>query len=47
LEIYYNWKGQICSEGNAGALIDDNINNCYPGCKKHGVDFYWSYGLEN
>jgi hypothetical protein len=46
IDTYHHWKGVICKEVGAQALIDDNIDQCYPGCEMHGIDFYYSYGLK-
>jgi hypothetical protein len=36
-EYYVNWKGATCKKNRLPILIDDDIGNTQPGCKKHGI----------
>lgn len=45
-ELYFvTWKGMICRKRGLTVLVDDDIGNTVPGCRKHGIRLFNSITL--
>ena len=47
IERYLTWKGRICHEVGATALLDDMADLVTDGCKKYGIEHYHPDDLQD